>query len=174
MRSAIRCGQVVIVLCAAVAGLYEFVYLPYRCNAAEHEIVLLTASPATHDAAVIVARENLRLIRTYRDRYPTVGLLFQEGVSLQTIGYAEQAQASFREAIYLEPRAEIFRSLGDAQLEANTPDTAYVSLFIAGTFHLSYVLDLPHEDLKSRLIADVKRPDAEARALRYWNELEQR
>src|SRR2546421_7072351 len=134
-----------VVVAAAVAAFFHFVIVPYECNVVEHDVALRSIRAARHGDMIFrapLARHNLELLASYRDRYPTVNLLMLDGWNRRMMDDFSGAEQSYERAIALGARAETFVDLGLTQFDAGQRDAGFQNLLAAGAFDKSYILDL--------------------------------
>lgn len=151
-------ARIAAVAVAALLGawaLVRFVYVPHRCNAGitAAEVATAAAEETTSDYDRLVrARRNLELLAGLRESCPTeVRVPMLTGANLEFVGRAEDALASYQEALRVDQRPEIYVEMARMQLQLGQVDQAVAS-YVAATRFSPLVLDgILSEEIKRRV-----------------------
>jgi tetratricopeptide (TPR) repeat protein len=133
-----RIAAVVLAALLGVWALMRFVYVPHRCNAGitAAEVATSAAERTTSDYDRLVrARRNLELLAGLRESCPTeVRVPMLTGANLEFVGRPEDALASYKEALQIDHRPEIYVEVARMQLELGQVDEAVASYVTATRF----------------------------------------
>ncbi|HEX8410542.1 MAG TPA: hypothetical protein VF883_16880 [Thermoanaerobaculia bacterium] len=150
-----RIAAVVIAALLGVWALVRFVYVPHRCNAGITAAEVATAA-AEQTAAdydrLLRARRNLEVLAGLRESCATeVRVPMLTGANLEFVGRAEDALASYKEALRVDQRPEIYVEVARMQLELGQVDEAVAS-YVTATRYSPLVLDgIASEEVRRRV-----------------------
>lgn len=107
---------------AALAGIHRWCVLPYHCNVAKRPLVARTdaiADERRDDVARAYAREALVALRPLRRACPNdIDLLMMEAANLDAMAHPDEAIATYRAALGVEKRPEIYFHLANTEYAA--------------------------------------------------------
>ena len=148
---------VVVVATAALGGwaLLHFAWRPHQCNA---EISLLTArtdaaerTPDGYDR-IVRARRNLQDLARLRDTCPTaVRVPMLTGANEELAGRPEDAERSYRSALSIEPRPEIYVAIAMVAIEQGRIEESIESYVTASRFAPATFENIPSHEIKERV-----------------------
>ena len=142
---------------AGIGGwlMFHFVYRPHRCNAQISELTARTdaTSQTSSDYGRLQrARRNLDDLARLREECPTsVRVPMLMGANQELIGRVEDAERSYREALTIEQRPEIYMALALAQVQLGRVDDAVENYTSAVRFGPQIIDELPSDELTRRV-----------------------
>jgi len=154
----IMIGRLAVVVVAAGLGVWamvRFAYVPQRCNA---EITALTVATelaertASDYGRTVRTRNNLRELGPLREACPTevrVPLLI--GANLELAGRFEGAMRSYRDALTVQQRPEIYVALATMQIQTGRVDEAVDSYVTAARFAPHIVKEISSLEIRNRV-----------------------
>jgi tetratricopeptide (TPR) repeat protein len=147
---AIRVLGLVAIAVATIAALHDAVYLPLVCEALESRAAF-TADTLRDDAAKLAwSRETIdSLLRCERFASGNSRIAYVLGNAYRDHGEPEKAIASYRRALSVDRRPEIYFALGMAQLEALHHDDAIDSFVQAGVFAPAQLAEIPYDTVRA-------------------------
>ncbi|MGZ5444405.1 MAG: hypothetical protein ACXWN1_20145 [Thermoanaerobaculia bacterium] len=123
---------------ASVWALDRLAYMPCRCNA---EVTNLTVQTTAAEATargyerLVRARRNLERLKHLRDACPTqVRIPFLIGANKEIMERPEDALLSYRDALSIEQRPEIYIALAQIQIQLGQVDAGVESYVAAARF----------------------------------------
>lgn len=143
---------------ACGAALMHFAYGPYRCNATVSRLTARTdaAERTAGDYERIVrARRNLADLAGLRDSCPTqVRVPVLIGANQEVLGRLDDAAESYRSALEIEQRPEIYMALAKVQIQLGRIDDAVANYVTAARFAPPIVQWIPSADVRERVEHD--------------------
>jgi tetratricopeptide (TPR) repeat protein len=144
------------VVCAAVLALRWYVYLPVVCEAR-----VTRALQALNDAAELSTAMQLAAARSAEAALSgcdcVAGTDFKytyvHGTALRSLGDPAHAITSYRRALTIARRPEIYLALGFAQLEALDRPGAIDSFARAAAFSPAQLERIPYDDVRAEVAA---------------------
>lgn len=151
-------ARVTAVVLAALLGawaLMRFVYVPHQCNAGvtAAEVATIAAEETTSDYdRLLRARRNLEVLAALRESCPTeVRVPMLTGANLEFVGRAEDALASYKDALRVDRRPEIYVEMARMQLQLGQVDEAVASYVTATRFSPLLMDGIFSEEIKRRV-----------------------
>ena len=136
-------------------GLVHLAYVPHRCNA---EITRLTArtdaagKPASDYERLLRVRRNLQDLEPLRETCPTeVRVPMLMGANHEIAGRPEDALRSYREALAIEQRPEIYVAIAVQQIQTGRVDEAIDNYVTAARFDPNLVPEIHSRELRRRV-----------------------
>ena len=126
---------VLVLLVAALAGQLRLTVARLGASRTVFQIEMRSkAAQAAGRASRLLFAENLRILRRAAELDPLeVRVPLLRGTQHFLLGSPEAAEEAYLDALRLEPQAEIYLNLGNAQLKAGTPEAARKSFGTAVT-----------------------------------------
>jgi len=140
---------------AALAGIYRWAVLPYHCNIAKRPLVARTdaiADERRDDIARAYAREALKELRPLRRACPRdLDLLMMEAANLAAMAHPDEAIATYREALAVEKRPEIYFHLAKVEYAAGHVEEAVRDGALAVWFRPFLIADVDNPVLRAAI-----------------------
>lgn len=144
---------------AALAGIWRWSYLPYRCNIDKRPIVGRTRAIANErrdDVARAYAREALAEIRPLRRACPRdLDLLMMEATNQAAMSHMDEAIATYRAALAVEKRPEIYFELANTEYAAGHFEDAVRDGALAVRFKPFLIADVDNPVLRAAIVERV-------------------
>jgi tetratricopeptide (TPR) repeat protein len=140
-----------LIAAAALVLIDQWALVPWQCNRLLYPMRLrsyqLLGRARDPLVAVPVARETIELARPCAARCPEqIDWLLMTAASYHVMGQYDSAEATYRAALGIDQRPEIYRDLGFTQLDARKFDDAIVSLAVAVRFSpIAFLEDIPEQ-----------------------------
>jgi tetratricopeptide (TPR) repeat protein len=140
---------------AALAAIDEWCVLPYHCNVAKGALAVRTDANAAEyagDLSRAHARDTLDSIRPLRRGCPRdLDLLMLQATNEGLMGHFDEAIASYREALAVEMRPEIYLELAKTEYAAGRMNDAIADGSRAILFHPFMIAEVKNQILKDEL-----------------------
>jgi tetratricopeptide (TPR) repeat protein len=139
----------VLIALGALLLIDRWAIVPWQCNRQLYPMRVRSAEvfERTPDPTVttLAARQLIELARPCMERCPEqLDWLLITAAAYHVIGRYDQAEATYREALRIDQRPEIYRELGLTQLDARRYDDAVLDLAVAFRFSpLAFLDDIP-------------------------------
>lgn len=155
-----RIAVTLLAAAACGAALLHFAYGPYRCNVMISELTVRTdaAERAVEDyERVVRARRNLADLAPLRDSCATeVRVPMLMGANQEVVGRLDDAAESYRSALGIEQRPEIYMALAGVEIQLGRIDDAVANYVAAARFAPHIVQWIASADLRDRVVANVR------------------
>jgi tetratricopeptide (TPR) repeat protein len=140
-----------LIVAAALLLIHQWALVPWQCNRLLYPMRLrsyaLLGRVRDPLVAIPAARETIEMASRCAARCPEqIDWLLMTAASYHVMGQYDRAEATYRAALRVDQRPEIYRDLGFTQLDARQFDDAIVSLAVAFRFSsMAFIEDIPEQ-----------------------------
>jgi tetratricopeptide (TPR) repeat protein len=155
----LRWVVVVAIGIAAMFALRSCVVIPAQCMTRVkfvEEQTKLALAARTGLEAIVLARENIAVLRRCENHYPLdVNVYMLEGANYQIMSQLPRASEAYEKALRIDRRPEIYFNLGIVELEMKNRDRARTNFMSAVTFAPKLLEEVPDITIREEVKAEI-------------------
>ena len=143
----------------AIVGAWQLCYVPYRCNVEKKNLVARSQQAATSrdaERAMRMARSIILRARELVRMCPNdVDMLMILAANQRVVGAFAEAAQSYREALGIQKRQELYYELGATELSLGNRAAAIDAFENCVRFYPSQIANIDDQEIRAAVVARV-------------------